>query len=174
MKMLNLDKLFLAPTSELSNLRDRIDAELKRRENGEIPDPLKCAVCGKEIVGDSYEISENSRACDFCVKLNEQLQQNVNDGSPDYSKYKVHLGMIETTEGMQHVKSVLKETLGEDKWTLGAAADLLTDGDSVKLKSILDDLQIVAYYNTNKVFDRIKRGEIISPYELTFTLDRVI
>ena len=55
--MLNLDKLFLAPTSELSNLRDRIDAELKRRENGEIPDPLKCAVCGKEIVGDSYEIS---------------------------------------------------------------------------------------------------------------------
>ncbi len=79
--MLNLDKLFLAPTSELSNLRDRIDAELKRRGNGEIPDPLKCAVCGKEIVGDSYEISENSRACDFCVKLNEQLQQDVNDGS---------------------------------------------------------------------------------------------
>ena len=82
--------------------------------------------------------------------------------------------MIETTEGMQHVISVLKETLGEDKWTLGEAADLLTDGDSVELKSILDDLQIVAYYNTNKVFDRIKRGEIINPYELTFTLDRVI
>ena len=172
--MLNLDKLFLAPTSELPNLRDRIDAELKRRENGEIPDPLKCAVCGKEIVGDSYEIYENARACDICVKLNEQLQQDVNDGSPDYSKYKVHLDMIEMTEGTQHVISVLKETLGEDKWTLGAAADLLTDGDSVELKSILDDLQIVAYYNTNKVFDCIKRGEIINPYELTFTLDRVI
>ena len=82
--------------------------------------------------------------------------------------------MIETTEGTQHVKSVLKETLGENKWTLGEAADLLTNGDSAELKSILDNLQIVVYYNTNKVFDRIKRGEIINPYELTFTLERVI
>ena len=64
-------------TSMLYRLRDRITAEIERREAGEIPEELRCGHCRREIEGDSYQYDENAYACDFCYKTDEQIREWV-------------------------------------------------------------------------------------------------
>ena len=61
-------------TNTLHSIKQQIENELERRNNGEIPKHLRCDVCSKEFEGDRYQFDESSFACNLCYENNEEIQ----------------------------------------------------------------------------------------------------